>query len=354
MDTERRTLVLVAGSGRSGTSLLAGILQRLGLYVPQPEVPADPTNPRGFSEPQWVVDFHARLLRAARVQTSDARPVAWALTGELNLDDGVRRELLTWLRAQFREADHVLVKDPRLSWFLPLWRRCAEDAGGSPRFVTMLRHPAAVVASKQRWYGGWQGEVGRTAGWVNQTLFTERATRDAGHVFLGYDDLLDDWPRAVGRVGEKLGLSLVRDAPVAAMREVHAFVDPALSRSAPEWGQMRIPARLRELADETWELMNVLSADAAAVGIGERLDAVRAEYVALYEEAEAVAQSSLAAARARAPVAQSRTSVALRLARRVPRRYRRRLPLAWRVRIAGMLRGPVDREHRLLPGAGTR
>ena len=75
-----RSLVLVAGSGRSGTSLFSGILQRLGCHVPQPEVPADATNPRGFAESQWVVDFHTRLLRAARVQVSDARPAAWALT----------------------------------------------------------------------------------------------------------------------------------------------------------------------------------------------------------------------------------------------------------------------------------
>src|SRR5207247_7594273 len=46
----RRSLVLVAGSGRSGTSLFSGILQRLGFYVPQPEVRADDTNPRGFAE----------------------------------------------------------------------------------------------------------------------------------------------------------------------------------------------------------------------------------------------------------------------------------------------------------------
>jgi hypothetical protein len=43
-------LVLVAGAGRSGTSTVAGILQRLGLVVLKPEVLTDATNPRGFSE----------------------------------------------------------------------------------------------------------------------------------------------------------------------------------------------------------------------------------------------------------------------------------------------------------------
>src|SRR6187551_1817386 len=140
-----RSLVLVAGSGRSGTSLFSGILQRLGYHVPQPEVPADSTNPRGFAESQWVVDFHTRLLMKAGVQVSDARPAAWGATADVALDEAVHGELARWLGKQFRSSDHVLVKDPRLCWFLPLWKRCAEEAGASPRFATLLRHPAAVI-----------------------------------------------------------------------------------------------------------------------------------------------------------------------------------------------------------------
>ena len=88
-----RSLVLVAGSGRSGTSLFSGILQRLGYHVPQPEVPADATNPRGFAESQWVVDFHTRLLAKAAVQVSDARPAAWSYTADAALDEGAHDEL---------------------------------------------------------------------------------------------------------------------------------------------------------------------------------------------------------------------------------------------------------------------
>lgn len=210
---EKRSLLLVAGSGRSGTSLFTGILQRLGFYVPKPEVPADETNPRGFAESQWVVDFHTRMLKRAAVQVSDARPVAWSHVADLTVDDAVGDELRKWLNMQFKEADHLIIKDPRLSWFLPLWRRCAEELEVSPRFATVLRHPAAVIDSKQRSYGKWQGEVSRTAGWLNQTLFTERATRDSQRVFVRYEDLLDDWTSSVARVGDQLELQVIQDAP---------------------------------------------------------------------------------------------------------------------------------------------
>jgi hypothetical protein len=328
-----RSLVLVAGSGRSGTSLVSGILQRLGYYVPAPEVPADDTNPRGFAESQWVVDFHTALLRRVRVQVSDARPGAWAVTADLCLEDEVQRQLRTWLEQQYGESDHVLIKDPRLSWFLPLWQRCAEDIGVAPRFVTMLRHPAAVVDSKQRSYGAWQGDVSRAAGWLNLTLFTERATRDAPRVLVRYEDVLDDWTKAVGRIGEALDLAIVRDAPAASLRTVHEFVDRSLSRSRSDWGDLALPAPLREQADALWELMSgVVEGDDAT----DRLDAARATYIALYDEAEAIAQSSIEAARRRG-AAQANLPVRARLVRTVPRRYRRRIPLHWRQRIVKVL-----------------
>ena len=86
-----RKVLFVAGAGRSGTSTMAGLMQILGLHVPQPEVAADESNPKGFGEPQWVVDNHDRLLREAGVQVQDARPDAWVETGRISASSTSRR-----------------------------------------------------------------------------------------------------------------------------------------------------------------------------------------------------------------------------------------------------------------------
>ena len=340
----KRSLVLVAGSGRSGTSLFTGILQRLGFYVPRPEVPADETNPRGFAESQWVVDFHTRLLKQAAVQVSDARPTAWSYMAEHTLDDRIGDDLRKWLEAQFKEADHLIIKDPRLSWFLPLWRRCAEALDVAPRTATVLRHPAAVVDSKQRSYGRWPGDVSRTAGWLNQALFTERATREAPRVFVRYEDLLDDWTSSVARLGDQLDLRVIQDAPAAAIVRVHDFVDRGLSRSRATWEDFDIPEALREQVDNTWALLTQLAEDTAETkAVLEQLDSARAAYIELYEEAEAIAQSSIATA-SRTPV--RRRGTFYRVARKVPRGFRDRLPLRWRraaYRAAGRSGGKKNR-----------
>jgi hypothetical protein len=326
--SRRRSLVLVAGSGRSGTSLFTGMLQRLGCYVPQPEVPADATNPRGFAEPLWVVEFHTGLLRKAGVQIIDGRPAAWAQTARIDLDRGVQRKLRKWLAEQFRHGDDVAIKDPRLSWFLPLWRRCAEDVGVSPKVVTVLRHPAAVVDSKQRWYGGWMGEVAKTAGWLNQTLFTERATRDTRRTFVRYDDLLDDWTQAMGRVGKTLDLAFLREAGVAKIRSAHEFVDLSLSRSRASWEGFEIPTALREQTDNVWELMLRL-ADVGkddARPVLDSLDEAREAYIRLYGEAEGIAQSSIVMARRRSALDGRVSPRVAGLIKRIPEQHRRKVP----------------------------
>jgi hypothetical protein len=142
-----RRLVLVVGVGRSGTSVLAGILGHVGFQIPQPEVRADSTNPRGFGEPRWVVELHERLMRERRVTVNDARPAAWAGTRAVADVAAVRAELRGWLASQFRTADAVVVKDPRTVWFLDLWRRCADELGIPIGFATMLRHPAESLTS---------------------------------------------------------------------------------------------------------------------------------------------------------------------------------------------------------------
>src|ERR1044072_4523592 len=184
-------LVLVVGVGRSGTSLLSGILGQLGFAIPQPEVQADDTNPRGFGEPRWVVDFHSRELAKQRVTLNDSRAAA---RGKMPAAaPAVHDELRDWLRGELDQADEVVVKDPRTVWFLDLWCSCADELGARTSFVTMPRPPAEIVASARKAYGPGLTEAGRAAAWINVMLQTEHATRGSRRAFIGYDDLMSDW-----------------------------------------------------------------------------------------------------------------------------------------------------------------
>jgi hypothetical protein len=292
-------LLLVAGSGRSGTSLFASVVGNLGFHVPRPWVKADDSNPRGFGEPQWVVDKHMKLLRQANVHASDARPTAWADAAKLCLDEQVIAEVRLWLYEQFAGHDQVLIKDPRLLWFLPLWRQVGEELDATVYVVTVLRHPAEVVRSKLHWYQNMTlFDANRAAGWLNTMLFTERATRDYRRAFIRFEDLLEDWTQPIARVSSQLEVPNLVTARAREQLSADDIVDSSLHRSKATWKDLDVPKGLIHLTEQVWEELLSL-ADPEADGdeaVLDRLDGYREEYVSYYRHAEHVAQSTALAA----------------------------------------------------------
>ena len=297
-DSARRA-IFVVGAGRSGTSTMSGTLQTLGVHVPQPEVQADESNPKGFGEPKWVVNFHDRLLKRANVHASDARPQAWFEAGKLATNEQLREELFGWLGWQFAEGgDELVVKDPRLSWFLGLWRSAALRNAAVPSYITMLRPVTEVVGSKQKYYDQRFGAISRTAAWVNVMLHTERGTRGSQRAFVRYHDLLSDWTVPLFELGEQLDLASVKNATANDIRMVYNFIDPDLRRVQLTWDDLDVPGRLRELAEESWQALNKLADRGGDTpDVQATLDELRTAYSFYYEEAEALTQSTTAAAR---------------------------------------------------------
>jgi hypothetical protein len=295
----KRRVVFVVGSGRSGTSTMSGALQTLGMHVPQPEVSADETNPKGFGEPQWVVDLHTELLQRCNVAVSDARPAAWFEAGKLANIERLRTRLHTWLEQQFDEGGaELVVKDPRLAWFLGLWRSAALRCEAAPAYVTMLRPVTEVVGSKQRYYSTRFGEIDRTAAWVNMMLHTERATRGSARAFVRYEDLLKDWTIPLFDIGQRFDLFAVKSASANDIRRVHQFIDPELRRVQLTWEDVDVPPRLRDIAEESWQALNKLADEGGdRPDVHATLDEMRAAYADFYDEAEAIASSTALAAR---------------------------------------------------------
>lgn len=312
-----KSLILVVGVGRSGTSLFAGIMGQLGFRIPQPEVQADDTNPKGFGEPKWVVDFHSRIMRRKRVTVFDARPRAWEHTAAASAEPEVQAELTAWLKGELSGGEEVVVvKDPRIGWFLPLWREAASGAGTAPAFVTMLRHPAQILTSAKKSYGTWQTDASRAAAWINVMLETERATRGERRTFIPYAALLEDWAGELRRAGAELGIDALATLDRAAHPGVDEFVDPSLFRNRTGWEGLDVPPRVVDLAERVWDALQDAEANASL------FDAARGEYDALYGEAEAISHSSVIAVRPRKKAAAAKDGASPSLAARALRKLK--------------------------------
>ena len=74
-------------------------------------------------------------------------------------------------------------------------------------------------------------------------------------------------------------------------------MDKGLSRSKANWEDFAIPTALREQVDVVWDLISQLAEEDVddMDTVVQELEAARAAYVSLYEDSEAIAQSSIAA-----------------------------------------------------------
>lgn len=284
-----RRIVLVLGPGRSGTSTLAGTLAMSGFSVPDPVEPED-SNPAGFFEPQWVVDFHQRLLKSVRVRNLDSDPHAHDVTTALAAEEGVRSELRGWLRQSLEEHQRLVIKDPRLVWFCDLWVDAATELGEAPGFVMMLRHPAEVSSSRTEFYN--TRAASDVAGWVNVALLTERLTRGRPRALVRYALLTEDWRSEADRVRDRLGLVL-DPAPDVAPHPVDGFIDPSLGRRGSGWDESRVPGFLQDLGESTFRALTDLAVGGDSPERFAHLDALGDSYRTLHADALDLARTHI-------------------------------------------------------------
>ena len=143
-------LILVVGMHRSGTSLLAKLLQSLGVALPGDLIPGDIHNPSGYFESAAITDLQEQLLIQLghwwpSEEGSQPLPKAWL---QHPASQACRAALVDVLQ---RERKHQTgpwaIKDPRTSLLLPLWLRLARQLQLPLRLVLAIRHPAEVVQS---------------------------------------------------------------------------------------------------------------------------------------------------------------------------------------------------------------
>ena len=160
-------LVLVVGMHRSGTSLLAAVLQALGVQLPGRLTAADSHNPEGYFEWTEVVQLQERLL----IDLDRWWPSA---TGPLPLpadwlNHPATRAAQAELLCLLSDAQHQdyspcwAIKDPRTSVLLPLWFQVAAQLKIPLRLLLAVRDPAEVVRSLVRRDGPLTGMNDRRA-----------------------------------------------------------------------------------------------------------------------------------------------------------------------------------------------
>jgi hypothetical protein len=214
MRTARSCLIL--GAGRSGTSLLAGMLRSAGYEMGYDYIRARPANPRGFFEDREVNRINELLLAphsSEQQRWLAALPVGTEITSTQELDARIAARTAT---------RPFCFKDPRFCYTLPAWRPYLGDAA----FLCVFREPARTADSIAR-------ECLESPGLVDVSLDPQRALAiwtlsyrhvlerhrfDGDWLFLHYEQLLDG--SAAHALEDFLAVTVDR-----------SFAEPAFSRA---------------------------------------------------------------------------------------------------------------------------
>src|SRR5919202_1256540 len=143
---------VIVGSGRSGTSLAAGLLARAGYNCGEELLPPDDGGPTGFFEARGINVINEALLAVEdtglRMRGYSRRlreGERWLATVPVDADFAAPAALRAEMRAAIPESPYCC-KDPRFGYTLAAWRPLFAGA----LLVCVFRHPRATAASIAR------------------------------------------------------------------------------------------------------------------------------------------------------------------------------------------------------------
>ncbi len=220
-----RTAHLIVGVPRSGTSAVAQLLSDGSIHFGDPAHFLDTAvhghNPN-FFEMEWVNQVNNLAVEAmGSVYSDDFLPV------ESDFDDaaldGLKVRIAEQVRAEFGDAPHIGLKDPRFCFTFPLWQRVLEGMGYAVSAVITLRSEAACRRSNVALEAKWADDRTWSRFYLQSLLGARHFTRGLPTVVIDYDRLMAD----------PAGYAATLNLPGVNLAEATAKLDPALVHQRP-------------------------------------------------------------------------------------------------------------------------
>ncbi len=198
-----RVCILVLGMHRSGTSAITGVLGLAGATLPKDLMEATEANQTGYWESralqqrldEFLEDwdstwFDWRSFDTSKLSAAQRKNFKLAI-GKIIADD-------------YGDAPLVVIKDPRVCRFAPLFIELLEEQGFDVRIVLPLRHPLEVCDSLKRRDGFLHSRSALL--WLRHVLDAERYSRGRLRHLQTYHDLLTAPHGSLAKLTEALKL----------------------------------------------------------------------------------------------------------------------------------------------------
>lgn len=220
-----KNIAIIAGPGRSGTSLLMEILGHFGLTLSDELKAQNKGNMRGFFEDKNILAVHKHLFKELSYSPKLPLPEDWQdheVTKQAcrKISNIISRELgkpgtQTWA-----------VKDPRIALLIPLWNQITSELNVTPKYILAIRNPRSFIESLKM--------QSKLAQQLSEVMWLERTTGML--LSLNSDCYIqhyEDWFSSTGETLVDLLLYLGIPAPSTAdsASRLSQIIQPTLNRA---------------------------------------------------------------------------------------------------------------------------
>lgn len=234
--------LIVLGMHRSGTSVLARLLNLMGAYFGPEGVNtgANQENPKGFWERKDVRQLNDSVLHAVGCDWNRVLSLNLAALPKSVVDDFNRRASRLVLEMDGHRP--WLLKEPRLCLLLPLWLRFMEVPVG----IHIYRHPVEVASSLHK-----RNRIPLLAGldlWERYVRSALEASAGMPRIVVSHRQLMEAPAAAVSRLLLDLEREGVAGLRTPTPREIEAFVRQDLYRERETREELRAFANVTQLS----------------------------------------------------------------------------------------------------------
>lgn len=270
----KRTCIMVLGMHRSGTSALTRAINLLGAELPKDSIPADSNNANGYWEPTRLTLLNDQMLIEAGSRWDDWRPFD-PDSLSTSRAEFYKAEIARIIGEEYGDDALIVLKEPRISRFVPLYGAILASMNFQVRYVLTVRNPLSVIASLKK-RDGMTSAFGSLL-WLRYVLDAERATRGTARAFLSYESLIADWYPSIARIGETLSIGWPR-TPAEAKVQIDDFISAEHQHHLASVERLLADEVIPEWAKDTYLAVRSLEKDAHDQEALARLDQIKAGF----------------------------------------------------------------------------
>jgi hypothetical protein len=216
----KQTCILVLGMHRSGTSALTGMLSLLDVYLGSELVEGNGANAKGYFENNTLCLINEKLLNQVDSSWDDVFFDEEKISNVKDVD-----ELKNHIKKEFKHSDNFAIKDPRIAFLFPVYKRVLNELDIDIKIIIPFRHPIEVASSLNR-RNNFSCEKGILL-WAYHLLLAEKSSREFERVFVGFNELISNTRSAVTLISEKLHIDF-KSKYTKNIKQINEYLEPGL------------------------------------------------------------------------------------------------------------------------------